>query len=165
MKTFLISLFFFDFWVLQLCSGFTLEDGAAVWESSCFVGGFSVQFAFIVSKWQWTAIFDELEQSTNEQKFLSSVEFLIKPFPVLPYFGGVSSETAQVERPQNGANSQVLPGSTVAHRVLAKHIPGKSKKVKKKHLRKNVQHKKFSGESSHVACINRRKAALYLVES
>jgi hypothetical protein len=37
------------------------------------------------------------------------------------------SETTHVERPQNGANSHVLPGSTVAQRVLAKHIPGKSK--------------------------------------
>lgn len=31
-----------------------------------------------------------------------------------------------MERPQNGANSHVLPGSTVAHRVEAKHMPGKS---------------------------------------
>jgi hypothetical protein len=38
----------------------------------------------------------------------------------------LSSETTQVERPQNGANSHVLPGSTVAHLVLAKHMPGKS---------------------------------------
>lgn len=43
--------------------------------------------------------------------------------------GGLSSETTQVERPQKGCNSQVLPGSTVAHLVLAKHIPGKSKKT------------------------------------
>lgn len=42
------------------------------------------------------------------------------------YFGGVSSDTTHVERPQNGANSHVLPGSTVAHLVDAKHIPGKS---------------------------------------
>lgn len=48
------------------------------------------------------------------------------------HFGGVSSDTTQVERPQNGANSQVLPGSTVAQRVLAKHIPGKSKKLRTK---------------------------------
>lgn len=47
------------------------------------------------------------------------------------YFGGVSSETTQVERPQNGANSHVFPGSTVAQRVLAKHIPGKSIKKKR----------------------------------
>lgn len=42
------------------------------------------------------------------------------------YFGGLSSETTQVDLPQNGANSHDLPGSTVAQRVLAKHIPGKS---------------------------------------
>lgn len=40
--------------------------------------------------------------------------------------GGLSSDTTQVERPQNGWSSQVLPGSTVAHLVEAKHIPGKS---------------------------------------
>lgn len=57
-----------------------------------------------------------------------SSEFLIKTPNKTKgiYFGGVSSETTHVERPQNGANSHVLPGSTVAHRVLAKHIPGKS---------------------------------------
>lgn len=38
----------------------------------------------------------------------------------------MSSETTHVERPQNGAKSQAFPGSTVAHFVLAKHIPGKS---------------------------------------
>lgn len=43
--------------------------------------------------------------------------------------GGWSSETTQVERPQNGANSQVRPGSTVAQRVEAKHMPGKSAKI------------------------------------
>lgn len=42
--------------------------------------------------------------------------------------GGLSSETTQVERPQNGVSSQVLPGSTVAQRVEAKHMPGKSVK-------------------------------------
>lgn len=36
------------------------------------------------------------------------------------------SDFTQVERPQNGANSQVSPGSTVAHLVEAKHTPGKS---------------------------------------
>lgn len=36
------------------------------------------------------------------------------------------SETTQVDRPQNGARSQDLPGSIVAQRVEAKHIPGKS---------------------------------------
>lgn len=40
--------------------------------------------------------------------------------------GGLSSVSTQVERPQNGVSSQVLPGSTVAHLVLAKHMPGKS---------------------------------------
>jgi hypothetical protein len=47
------------------------------------------------------------------------------------------SDTTHVERPQNGANSHVLPGSTVAQRVLAKHIPGKSKNNQKKELNKN----------------------------
>lgn len=41
---------------------------------------------------------------------------------------GLSSVNTHVERPQNGVNSHVLPGSTVAHLVLAKHIPGKSAK-------------------------------------
>lgn len=41
--------------------------------------------------------------------------------------GGLSSDTTQVERPQNGCSSQVFSGSTVAHLVDAKHIPGKSK--------------------------------------
>lgn len=40
--------------------------------------------------------------------------------------GGLSSLRTQVLRPQKGLKSQDLPGSTVAHRVLAKHIPGKS---------------------------------------
>lgn len=40
--------------------------------------------------------------------------------------GGLSSETTQVERPQNGCNSQLCPGSIVAHFVLAKHVFGKS---------------------------------------
>lgn len=31
-----------------------------------------------------------------------------------------------MDRPQNGVKSHDLPGSTVAHRVDAKHIPGKS---------------------------------------
>lgn len=37
-----------------------------------------------------------------------------------------SSARTQVDRPQNGANSHVWPGSMVAHRVEAKHMPGKS---------------------------------------
>lgn len=37
-----------------------------------------------------------------------------------------SSDGTQVERPQNGDNSQLFVGSTVAHLVDAKHIPGKS---------------------------------------
>lgn len=41
--------------------------------------------------------------------------------------GGVSSLTAQVLRPQKGAKSQELPGSTVAQRVDAKQRPGKSR--------------------------------------
>lgn len=40
--------------------------------------------------------------------------------------GGSSSLSIQVERPQNGVKSHVLPGSTVAQRVEAKHMPGKS---------------------------------------
>lgn len=64
----LISLLFFDFWVFELSAGFALEMRATVREGSGFVGGFSVQFAFVISKWQWTAIFDELEQSTTKLK-------------------------------------------------------------------------------------------------
>lgn len=44
------------------------------------------------------------------------------------YLVEFSSFFTQVERPQNGVNSHVLPGSTVAHLVEAKHIPGKSNK-------------------------------------
>lgn len=40
--------------------------------------------------------------------------------------GGLSSLSAQVLRPQKGAKSQELPGSTVAQRVDAKQRPGKS---------------------------------------
>lgn len=47
------------------------------------------------------------------------------------HFGGLSSETTHVDRPQNGVNSHDLPGSTVAQRVLAKHIPGKSRFINK----------------------------------
>lgn len=49
---------------------------------------------------------------------------------LLYYLAGFSSFCTQVERPQNGVKSQVLPGSTVVQRVEAKHMPGKS--VKKK---------------------------------
>lgn len=49
--------------------------------------------------------------------------------------GGLSSERTQVERPQNGVSSQVLPGSTVAHLVLAKHMPGKSVQQNRKKAR------------------------------
>lgn len=53
----------------------------------------------------------------------------------LTHFGGLSSETTQVDLPQNGASSHALPGSTVAQRVLAKHIPGKSvERIKKKKM-------------------------------
>lgn len=54
----------------------------------------------------------------------------------LSYFGGVSSDKTHVDRPQNGESSHVLPGSTVAQRVEAKHIPGKSKLKKKNCLEK-----------------------------
>jgi hypothetical protein len=47
------------------------------------------------------------------------------------YFGGVSSDTTHVDLPQNGLNSHALPGSTVAQRVDAKHIPGKSENRRK----------------------------------
>ena len=38
----------------------------------------------------------------------------------------LSSAGTQVERPQNGVRSQDCLGSTVAHLVEAKHMPGKS---------------------------------------
>lgn len=42
------------------------------------------------------------------------------------YLPLLSLETTHVDFPQNGVKSHDLPGSTVAHRVDAKHIPGKS---------------------------------------
>lgn len=45
---------------------------------------------------------------------------------ILNYLG-LPSATVHVDFPQNGVNSHDLPGSTVAHLVDAKHIPGKSK--------------------------------------
>lgn len=51
------------------------------------------------------------------------------------YLLGWSLATTQVERPQNGVSSHVLPGSTVAQRVEAKHMPGKSKIQKKKKMK------------------------------
>lgn len=57
--------------------------------------------------------------------------------------GGLSSETTQVERPQKGDRSHVLPGSTVAHFVLAKHIPGKSK-INKNKLKLSKLEKTFT---------------------
>jgi hypothetical protein len=59
-------------------------------------------------------------------------------FHLNSYFGGLCSETTQVERPQNGVSSHVLPGSTVAQRVLAKHIPGKSVIKRNKRVRKKL---------------------------
>lgn len=45
---------------------------------------------------------------------------------MMTHCDGLVSDTTQVERPQNGARSHDLPGSMVAQRVEAKHIPGKS---------------------------------------
>lgn len=44
----------------------------------------------------------------------------------------LSSAATQVERPQKGANSHEFPGSMVAQRVEAKHVPGKSGKSNNK---------------------------------
>lgn len=44
----------------------------------------------------------------------------------LSYLPLLSLATTQVDFPQNGVKSHDLPGSTVAHLVDAKHIPGKS---------------------------------------
>lgn len=46
------------------------------------------------------------------------------------YFAELSSARTQVDLPQNGVRSQDLFTSTVAQRVDAKHIPGKSEKKK-----------------------------------
>lgn len=51
----------------------------------------------------------------------------------------LSSATTQVERPQNGERSHVLPGSTVEQRVEAKHIPGKSEQKTNPELRSHIQ--------------------------
>lgn len=50
------------------------------------------------------------------------------------YCGDLSWLTTHVERPQNGVRSHVLPGSTVAQRVEAKHIPGKSENKENRNL-------------------------------
>lgn len=60
---------------------------------------------------------------------LVEVEILKKKYNNLneeTYWAGLLSDTTQVERPQNGARSHDLPGSMVAQRVEAKHMPGKS---------------------------------------
>lgn len=54
------------------------------------------------------------QSSTNSNKWYSPLSSV--------------SDFTQVERPQNGASSQVSPGSTVAHLVDAKQTPGKSVK-------------------------------------
>lgn len=43
----------------------------------------------------------------------------------------LSFNLTHVDLPQNGVKSHDLPGSTVAHRVDAKHISGKSEQTKK----------------------------------
>lgn len=51
------------------------------------------------------------------------------------YLFECSLDKTQVDRPQNGVKSHILPGSNVAQRVDAKHIPGKSeKRAKTKHF-------------------------------
>lgn len=77
-------------------------------------------------------------QSSTNSNNLSKKNCFLKKFLdnkcVCTHCGDLSWLTTQVDRPQNGVRSHVLPGSTVAQRVDAKHIPGKSKKCKKKWL-------------------------------
>lgn len=52
----------------------------------------------------------------------------------------LSSAGTQVERPQNGDNSQLCLGSMVAHFVEAKHMPGKSRKKALTIINKNMKY-------------------------
>lgn len=61
---------------------------------------------------------------------------------ILSHLPLLSSATMQVDLPQNGAKSHDLPGSTVAQRVDAKHIPGKS--IKNNFQRKRMSNNFFS---------------------
>lgn len=92
-------------------------------------GNAAVLFVFSVSNLHFSFAIGNGPQSSTNSNNLKKIGWIItnpgKSFKV-SYFGGVSSETTHVDLPQNGANSHVLPGSTVAHLVEAKHMPGKS---------------------------------------
>lgn len=53
-------------------------------------------------------------------------KFFLSTVKIISYLPLLSFDTTHVDLPQNGVKSHDLPGSTVAHRVDAKHIPGKS---------------------------------------
>lgn len=68
-------------------------------------------------------------QSSTSSKSLKKTVVRTKMFLskiIVTYCADFSWLTTHVDRPQNGVKSHVLPGSTVAQRVDAKHIPGKS---------------------------------------
>lgn len=112
------------FRILQLGSFLALEDGAADRERGGFVGVFcgrnesESEFRRVRetrSCLPSSSLHLGLARGSGPQSSTSSSSL-----------GGLSSLRTQVERPQKGLRSQVLPGSTVAQRVDAKHIPGKS---------------------------------------
>lgn len=59
-------------------------------------------------------------------KLSKSINSQIRKNQINTYRPLLSFDKTQVDLPQNGDKSHDLPGSTVAHFVDAKHIPGKS---------------------------------------
>lgn len=59
----LISLLLLNFWIFQLGAGLALEVRTAVRERCGLIGGFSVKLALVVGQRQWSAVFNELEES------------------------------------------------------------------------------------------------------
>lgn len=56
----------FDFWIFKLNAWFACEFRTAVWEWSRFVCLIWVQFAAIILKWQWAAIFNQFLKSSKK---------------------------------------------------------------------------------------------------
>lgn len=66
----------------------------------------------------WSSERFNVYNGNNAIMFWCDIKFTYLPL--------LSLATTHVDLPQNGVRSHDLPGSTVAHRVDAKHIPGKS---------------------------------------
>lgn len=73
-----------------------------------------------------TPIWSKSQLSLNAIQKFGSLNQIVKKKVNQSYLPLLSFATTHVDLPQNGVKSHDLPGSTVAHRVDAKHIPGKS---------------------------------------